>query len=393
MAPMVNEQNKVTLELLEELARERNQLRTLIDHLPDYIYFKDTKSRFLDANKATVRIMKCKTRDDLLGKTDFDFYPKNFAQKYFADECDIIKTGEAKVDIEESIIDEQGRHRFLSTSKVPLRNKTGKIIGLVGIGRDITERKHVEDILKRDNETFERIIQERSKKLLEVQAEFEQAKRLSDVGALAATVAHELRNPLGIIQMAIRALRKDKALDENKYIKAIDQNSIEGHRIIDNLLNYSRIKVPSYESVDLAAMIDQCIGEFQLRFEGQNIKVTNDFDPDIKMVDIDRIQIKEVIVNIMNNAGQALPPQGGEINISVRKDGNWVNIAIKDNGVGIAKEDLDKIFMPFFTSKTKGTGLGLPLCNELVSLHRGKIEVDSRKGEGTTFLVILPIKH
>ena len=134
----------------EALAQERNLLRSLIDHVPDYIYVKDTQGRFLTANPAVVRLLAVATPYELLGKTDFDFFPQELAAKYYSDEQAIFQSGQPVLEQEEPSVDTAGNERWVSTTKVPLRNSQGKIIGLVGMGRDITEHKRATEELEKE---------------------------------------------------------------------------------------------------------------------------------------------------------------------------------------------------------------------------------------------------
>jgi rsbT co-antagonist protein RsbR len=129
----------------EELAGERNLLRTLIDNMPDAIYVKDAQSRFVVANQGIAEVMGTGTPEGLLGKTDFDFYPQALATKFYADERRIIESGQPLIDLVEPVLNSGGRQRWFSTTKVPLRDSAGSVIGLVGIGRDITEHKQAEE--------------------------------------------------------------------------------------------------------------------------------------------------------------------------------------------------------------------------------------------------------
>lgn len=144
----------------EALANERNLLRTFIDNLPDFIYFKDTRSRFLIGNVAVAQLVGGLMPDEIVGKTDFDFFPHALAAKYYADEQTVVTSGQALVNLEEPVIDyRSGEPRWLSTTKVPLRDGQGKIVGVVGVGRDMTERKQAEEALQQSKQEIENILE------------------------------------------------------------------------------------------------------------------------------------------------------------------------------------------------------------------------------------------
>jgi two-component system, sporulation sensor kinase E len=219
--------------------------------------------------------------------------------------------------------------------------------------------------------------------------------RLADLGTLAATVAHELRNPLGVIQMAAFNLKRKKAdLADDKHIANIEKKVWEGNQIINNLLSYSRIKVPSYEDVAVLQILDECVVTVQNRFQTtHHVTIEKNYDPQISLIQADPLQLLEIFNNILTNAYQAFPQNAGTISFVARQDNGSFSLGVSDNGIGIEKEDIEKVFVPFFTRKAKGTGLGLSICNELVNLHGGKIEVISEKGVGTTILITLPVKQ
>ena len=143
----------------EALAQEHNLLRTLIDNLPDLIYFKDSQSRFVVVNQAQVRLLGGTTPDDLLGKSDFDFFPHELAQKYYADEQAILQSGQPLISVEEPTTDTAGNKKWLATTKVPLRDNEGQITGFVGVGRDITERKQAEEALRESEKKYRAILE------------------------------------------------------------------------------------------------------------------------------------------------------------------------------------------------------------------------------------------
>jgi len=256
------------------------------------------------------------------------------------------------------------------------------------------ERKKARDVLERDKETFERLVAERTAELVAVQVELERAKRLSEIGRLAATVAHELRNPLGVIQASIYNLKR-KLSDERleKHISNIEAKITESSQIIDNLLFYTRIKPPNFETVDLRRLLDECRSSAKERFRNQSVTVETRLEPlDGLHIKADPVQLSEIFNNIIVNSYQAFNGGDNRLEIGAKvEDGRYLEVNIRDNGAGIEASVLKRVFEPFFTAKSKGTGLGLAICQELVGLHNGKIEIESEQGKGTSVTVTLPI--
>lgn len=266
----------------------------------------------------------------------------------------------------------------------------GKFVRLIGSATDITERKKAEDVLKRDDKTLKRLVKEQSHDLIVVQADLEHAKRLSDIGTLAATVAHELRNPLAAMSLAVHNIKmKAKNSDIENNLNAIDRKIAESDQIIDNLLFYSRLKPPHYESINISDIVEECIDAVE-HHKKKRITVVKNLDS-IKDISIkaDSLQIREVFNNILNNALDVVLPENGQIKILSENEDEFIKVAIEDNGSGIDKDILNKIFDPFFTTKAKGTGLGLSVCRHIINMHDGVIEVNSKLGHGTSFIVSL----
>jgi PAS domain S-box-containing protein len=232
-------------------------------------------------------------------------------------------------------------------------------------------------------------------KLFEAQRELSDARRLSDIGSLAATVAHELRNPLGVMKTALYNLkRKSENPAIEKHVEHIGQKIDESSRIIDNLLFYTRIKRPAYAQVQIVEVLKESIAAAESQCGRRDLSIEMHVEAIAELaIEADALQMREVFTNIIDNACQALPAEGGWIGIEGVLDAeHHLRISIRDNGSGIDPEDLGRIFEPFFTRRTHGTGLGLALCRELVHLHHGRIEVESEEGKGTRMTVILPIR-
>jgi len=257
---------------------------------------------------------------------------------------------------------------------------------------DIDQNKQAEEILKRDKETFEKLVKEKTRELFITHIELDRAKRLSDIGLLAATVAHELRNPLAAIQMAsynIKRKGQNPLLDS--HIKTIENKIDESEQIISNLLFYSRIKPPRYENVRIYKILLECIELAKKRFIRNKVTLSFDLKPiENTLIDIDPLQIKEVLGNVLNNAYESALSKEGKIEICGQLNKNYIEIVIRDNGEGIEEGILEMIFEPFFTTKAKGTGLGLTVCKQIIQLHGGSIEIASKKNKGSVVTIRLP---
>jgi signal transduction histidine kinase len=262
--------------------------------------------------------------------------------------------------------------------------------------RDITERKKAEAILKRDKVSFEKMVEERTMELLESERKLEKAKHLADIGTLAATVAHELRNPLATIKIAVYNIRKkmqDARIEQ--HLTNIEGVIEESSQIINNLLFYSRIRMPERKNINLHDILLECISVSEQQFKEKDVSVVTkiatlkDFS-----FEADPMHMKELFSNILNNAYDAIAGGKGTIEIDADfSDAAFLKISFRDTGEGINPADIEKIINPFFTTKSKGTGLGLTVCNQIINLYEGKIKIESEKGKGTTVTVVLPVKN
>ncbi len=264
---------------------------------------------------------------------------------------------------------------------------------LLGSFVDITDRKRAEEVLQRDKEAIERLVRERTDELVDAQVELERSKRLSDVGMLASTVAHELRNPLAAINLAAHNIkRKANNPDLEKHLVTIGKKVAESGQIITNLLFYSRLKPPHNENVDLFGLLEEAL-ELSEGKRKEHVSVDREFDSIRGLsVESDSVQLKEVFQNLLNNAYDAVPDDGGRIKVTAKNGEEFVQVVVEDNGPGMGKDVLEKAFDPFFTTKAKGTGLGLSVCKQIVAMHDGEIEIKSEPGRGTSVIVRLPKK-
>jgi PAS domain S-box-containing protein len=284
--------------------------------------------------------------------------------------------------------------RTFDITVVPEMSDTGRPETALAMIHDISEAERAGDELRRDRAYSQRLVKERTAELAQTRVELEEAGRLSDVGTLAATVAHELRNPLAVIQTAtynIRKKRDNKGLD--KHIASIEKMIAQSNQIISNLLNYSRLKEPRIKNTGLFGLIEECVAGAGERFRSQDIEITKTIDS-IRgrhfLVDPD--QFREVFVNIINNACEAFDGGCGRINVDARSDngGKSLVMSISDNGPGMSPEIIRRSLDPFFTTKSRGTGLGLTICSDIIRLHGGTMSIESHVGRGTTVTIKLP---
>jgi PAS domain S-box-containing protein len=363
------------------LGSERNMLRTLIDNLPDYIYVKDRASRFLVANSATAKRMGAETPDALLGKTDFDFYPHDLANRYYRNEQAIIQSGQPLLNQEEPAHDRADRQIWILTTKVPLRDQQGQIVGLVGIGRDITERKRLE-------------------------AQLLQSQKMEIIGRLAGGVAHDFNNLLTVIagysNLTLDLLPPDSPGREE--LREIVHATDRATSLTRQLLTFARKQTIAPQVLNLNLLILN-MDKLLRRLIGENITFVTLPTPNLALVNADPHQIEQVLINLAVNARDAMP-DGGRLTIETANveigDGSWqhlnaregsyVILAVSDTGIGMDDNVKRHLFEPFFTTKAAGlgTGLGLATSYGIIVQHEGHIEVYSEPGQGTSIKVYLP---
>ena len=230
------------------------------------------------------------------------------------------------------------------------------------------------------------------KELRDTQEELNNKEKLAVLGELSGGVGHELRNPLGVISNSVYYLKSvlpDADEKVKEYLEIISSEVHSADKIISDLLDFSRIKPTMAERVDVSEMITKIL-EKQPAPEG--IVVSAKVDPDVLQIFVDPLQIQLVLANLVTNAFQAMP-KGGKLTIRAHAKNGRVHLSIADTGIGIPKENMDKIFEPLFTTKARGIGLGLVTSKRLVEANGGSIEVKSKEGHGSIFTVILPTKE
>jgi PAS domain S-box-containing protein len=389
----------------EALARERNLLRTLMDHLPDHIFVKDTASRFVTANAATLRSLGASRLEEVLGKTDFDFLRPEVAEQFFRDEQEVCHSGRPLLNREELLIDRAGQHRWLLTTKVPLRDNTGAIVGLVGMSHDISDRKKMEEQWRQAKEAAE--IANRAK------SEF------------LARMSHEIRTPMnGILGMTELALDTELTAEQREYLQMVKSSADGLLRIINDILDFSKIEAGKLELVPspfaLRESLNETLRPLAVRAQQKELKLTWTICPNVpeRLVG-DLGRLRQVLVNLVSNAIKFT--ERGEVSVSIRREGTEdktpkpegttplpdscrLHFEVRDTGIGIPVDKQRIIFEPFEQveggedRRYGGTGLGLAIASQLVALMGGKLEVESplaeaadrRHGPGSRFSFTVP---
>ncbi len=369
----------------EALVRSNNFNKMLLDSLPFMLDIVDEEGNLLYINHVLENIFG----KEVLGKKCWEIYNDDKKQCSVCPLKHNLEIGKTKI-IEAGMI--LGNKTF-EVFHVGIIYNEKKAVLKVFI--DITAQKKAQEVLARSKEWLQEAVNLKVAELKESEKKLNDAKRLSDIGTLSATIAHELRNPLGVIKNVaylINKKNKDPAIE--KHIIVIEKEIMESDQIIENLLTYSRISEPKYEKIFCLDIFSESFSGLRHKYADWDVRLetnTNCGSKDFIMAD--RIQMQMLYSNIIDNAYQALVDKRGTITIIEDYDNkeNRFSVTFKDTGVGMDESDMDRVFTPFFSKKARGTGLGLALCKQIVELHSGTISIKSKKNEGTEVLINLPI--
>ena len=255
---------------------------------------------------------------------------------------------------------------------------------------------HLEETVQRRTAALAAEIQERKK----LEAAKIQAERLAMVGTMAAQVAHEIRNPLGSITFNLDLIHReiDKLVQPgghppNEARTLANEMRAEVRRIqhvIEDYLQFARLPQLQRQPMALNVFLEKKLSFYRSELERENVKLCTHFDPALPAINADAEQLWQAMLNLIRNSRQAMP-DGGELTIGTWRDGGRVLVRIGDNGKGMTEEQLQKMFVPFFTTKKEGTGLGLALVQQIVTEHGGHVECESASGKGSVFTLFLPV--
>jgi PAS domain S-box-containing protein len=389
-------------ERTSELERSQSFLDSLIEHLPNMIFVKDAKElRFVRFNKAGEELLGF-DRADLIGKNDFDFFPKEQAE-FFTSKDQAVLQGGALVDIPEEPISTKRGLRYLHTRKIPLGRKGAKVEYLLGISEDITERKAAEEKLRASQEELKRSHSELERRVQERTAQLKEAVLVRD--EFLSIASHELKTPLTPLKLQLQSLLR--AIDRNTgaemrpdhvahLIRSSDRQITRLAGLIEDLLDVSRITAGHLnlhrEPVDLSQLVRETLDRHadQLEQAGCKVELQN-AGPVVGS--FDRRRMEQVITNLMVNAIKYAP--GKVIRLGVRSSDGRAVVSIEDEGSGIPPEQLPRLFNRFERggdpSHVGGLGLGLYISRQIIDTHGGSIHAESPEGKGARFTIELPL--
>jgi PAS domain S-box-containing protein len=416
----------------EEIHRERILLRTLIDNLPDTIYVKDTEGRKIIANRADVAAIGANCEAEVIGKTDLELFPNGIGERGYKDDMDVLQSGEPLLNREEFFYDTKGIQHWLATSKVPVYDEHGKIDRILGIGHNITARKRSEEAMNKLNQELnaqsaelkilnKQLIQQKEQELEKAiaQGKFEIASEvLHDIGnALVGFGSYltrinrviEKNNLESIRNLATflkgqqtligNAIGADKATalvaitdgiaktqsDNQKEVSTSIGELLNIVSHIQEILNIQRQLVRSHSGthqrkpVNMASIIDDCRSMLFASFDKKGVKFSVSVKPGSYVIKGDHTKLMQVILNVLKNSLEAIDFESPEkcITVSLESTGEFICLKIIDNGQGFDKKTSEHFFERGFTTKKKGTGLGLYNCRSIVESHTGSFDISS----------------
>jgi PAS domain S-box-containing protein len=375
----------------EKIESGRRLLQALMDGMPDRIYFKDRDCRLILASNALARAHGFHSGEELIGKTDWDLFTRPHAEQAFHDDNEVIQTGRPVIGKEEMETWKDGKEGWVSTTKLPLFDDKGKIIGLMGISRDITAIRQAQA----------------EKKLLECQVM--QSQKMESLGVMCGGIAHDFNNFLmGILgNTGLALMDLERTSPAWKHVKQIEEVTLKAAELTSQLLAYSGKSEFAMQSLNVTDLVREMVNLLKISIP-RNIRIVYNLIDGILAVNGDPVQIRQVLMNLVINASEAIGKNKGTITIGsglltcgqdffkrcvIRenmKPGDYVAISVRDTGCGMTEKVANRIFDPFYTTKESGHGLGTAVVHGVVKAHGGNIMLTTVEGKGTEFLILLP---
>ena len=377
----------------DALAMERNLLRSIMDTIPDFIFVKDPQGRYLRVNAAYAQHLGLSKAEEAIGRSGAEFYPAQLAQNYGKDDRTVVETGTPQLDKEEPSLTRDGREIWVETTKVPLRDQTGNLLGLVVVSSDITQRREKDERLRHFAQALQRSNDE--------------------LQNFASVASHDLQEPLRKIQAFGDRLRsRSNGLSENErdYVSRMMDAAGRMQTLIQDLLKLSRVTTRAlpFESCDLNEIVRGVLRDLEVKISATGARVTVG---DLPMIEGDLTQLRQLLQNLIANAIKFQRPGAQpQVWVTARTYGNWnselpeiprggelCEIKVQDNGIGFDAQFAEQIFSPFKRLHTRaeydGRGIGLSGCRKITDRHHGRIVAQSSEGQGATFIVTLPVNQ
>ncbi len=392
---------------------EEQLLHTFLQHVPDHVYFKDRDSRFVRISRGLANHFGLSSPTQAVNKTDFDFFTSEHAQQAFEDEQEIIHSGQPLTWKEEKETWPDGHETWVLSTKVPLRDHAGEIIGTMGISHDITERKRTERELGKYKVHLEELVAARTAELVLANERLEEdisarklaeqelaakaqelARSNADLERFAYVASHDLQEPLRMVASYTQLLarRYQGKLDADEFIGFAVDGANRMQQLIQDLLSYSRLtsKGKALEVTESQTACNNALANLRQSIEDSGAVVTVESLPAVLA---DATQLSQLFQNLIGNSIK-YNSRRPEIHVAASAAGNeWV-FSIKDNGIGIEPHYFERIFQMFQRLHTRkeysGTGMGLAICRKIVERHGGRIWVESQPEQESTFWFTLP---
>ncbi len=410
----ITEQRKA----LERLKRQQGFLRDVIDNIPNLISARDRNGKYVLANKAYSESLFGVTPDQLIaaGETVFAGEPLQIgplASSELKENLEVIET-EVRSDSVQRIYDVNGEPRWFSIGKLAIASNSSEENIVLAVAADITQLKISQDRISRMNDELESRVRQRTRSLKEVNRELDAARLAAEEANRAkssflAAMSHEIRTPMnGVVGMVEVLMSESSSGEMKRSLQTVQDSAFSLLRIIDDILDFSKIEAGHFEmeetEVQLEKLVESVVSASVPLARKGNVMLTQFIDPCIPdRILADPTRIRQILNNLVGNAVKFSGGRGdriGRVKVSVEMSSDepmTVDIAIKDNGVGIAADTLENIFDSFVQAESSttrrfgGSGLGLTICKRIVSLLGGEISVESELGQGSTFKVVLPL--
>jgi two-component system cell cycle sensor histidine kinase/response regulator CckA len=375
-----------------DLRQAQHMLQSVLDTIPARVFWKDRDGVYLGCNRLFANDAGLESPDQLIGRTDHMMGWADQAELYRADDAAVVSSGQPKIGYEEPQTTPDGKQIWLRTSKIPLQEPNGEIIGVLGTYEDITGTKTAEAEQRR------------------LEAQVQHAQKLKSLGILAGGIAHDFNNllvaVLGNADLALMQLPQSVSGYQN--VQEIKTAAMRARELTNQMLAYSGKGRFVVRSLQLGDVVRE-MGQLLEAAIPKKVSLRYDLAAKLPPVEVDAAQIRQVVMNLVTNAAEAMGDQGGRITLAsgqqladeaylktsyLHQDlpaGDYVFIEVSDDGCGMDPDTRERLFEPFFTTKFQGRGLGLAAVLGIVNGHRGTIKVHSEPGHGSSLKVLLPV--